>query len=226
MTVDYAPAREALVRSLRLDIHDERVLKAFGSVPRERFVPEQLRRYAYEDRALPIGREQTISQPLMVAIMTQALKLTGDEKVLEIGAGSGYQAAVLSKLAREVVSVERIPELAQAALRNLEETGATNVSVYEAGETLGRPEDAPFDAIIVTAGAPRVPRSLIDQLAMGGRLAVPVGDRTAQQLVRATKTDRGVSLEKLGECRFVPLIGGKDGWPEREGSTNGARPAR
>lgn len=225
MTVDYVLAREALVRSLRRDIQDERVLKAFRSVPREHFVPEQLRRYAYDDRAIPIGRDQTISQPLMVAIMTQALKLKGDEKVLEVGTGSGYQAALLSKLAREVVGVERLPDLAQAASRRLEEVGASNVRVHESGETLGRPEDAPYDAIIVTAGAPRVPRSLLDQLAMGGRLVVPVGDRKVQQLVRATKSDRGVSLEKLGECRFVPLIAKREGWPEREGSANGMQPA-
>ncbi len=225
MTVDYVLAREALVRSLRRQIQDERVLKAFGSVPREHCVPEQLRRYAYDDRAVPIGRDQTISQPLMVAIMTQALKLEGDEKVLEVGTGSGYQAALLSKLARQVVSVERLPDLAQAASRRLEEVGASNVSVHESAETLGRPEDAPFDAIIVTAGAPRVPRSLLDQLAMGGRLVVPIGDRKVQQLVRATKSDRGVSLEKLGECRFVPLIAEREGWPEREGSANGMQPA-
>ena len=225
MNVDYVLAREALVRSLRRQIQDERVLKAFSSVPREHFVPEHLRRYAYDDRAIPIGRDQTISQPLMVAIMTQALKLKGDEKVLEVGTGSGYQAALLSKLAREVVSVERLPDLAQAASRRLEEVGASNVRVHESGETLGRLEDAPFDAIIVTAGAPRVPRALLDQLALGGRLVVPVGDRRVQQLVRATKSDRGVSLEKLGECRFVPLIAKREGWPEREGSANGMQPA-
>ena len=224
MTVDYVLAREALVRSLRREIKDGRVLQAFGSVPREHFVPEQLRRHAYDDRAIPIGRDQTISQPLMVAIMTQALRLNGDEKVLEVGTGSGYQAALLSKLAREVVSVERLPDLAQAASRRLEEVGAANVSVHQASETLGRPEDAPFDAIIVTAGAPRVPRTLLDQLSMNGRLVVPVGDRKVQQLVRATKSDRGVALEKLGECRFVPLIADRDGWPEREGSTNGVQP--
>ena len=225
MNVDYVLAREALVRSLRRQIQDERVLKAFSSVPREHFVPEHLRRYAYDDRAIPIGRDQTISQPLMVAMMTQALKLKGDEKVLEVGTGSGYQAALLSKLAREVVSVERLPDLAQAASRRLEEVGASNVRVHESGETLGRLEDAPFDAIIVTAGAPRVPRALLDQLALGGRLVVPVGDRRVQQLVRATKSDRGVSLEKLGECRFVPLIAKREGWPEREGSANGMQPA-
>ena len=212
------------MRSLRREIDDERVLDAMAEVPREHFIPEQLRRHAYEDRALPIGRDQTISQPLIVALMTQALKLRGDEKMLEIGTGSGYQAAILSKLAREVVSVERIPELSQSAKKRLEELGCDNVCVLQVAEGLGMREEGPYDAIIVTAGAPSVPRSLVDQLAMGGRLVVPVGGRTRQQLVRATKTDRGVSLEKLGECRFVPLTAKKDGWPEREGSTNGARP--
>ncbi len=224
MTVDFALAREALVRSLRRDIGDERVLDAMAEVPREHFVPEQIRRHAYEDRALPIGRDQTISQPLMVAMMTQALKLRGDEKILEVGTGSGYQAAILSKLAREVVSLERIPELSQSAKKRLEELGCDNVRVLQASEGLGLPEEGPYDAVIVTAGAPSVPRSLVDQLAMGGRLVVPVGERTHQQLVRATKTDRGVSLEKLGECRFVPLIAKKGGWPERERATNGVRP--
>ena len=160
----------------------------------------------------------------MVAMMTQALKLQGGEKVLEIGTGSGYQAAILSKLAREVISLERIPEIAKAAKSRLEELGCDNVRVLQASEALGSPGEGPFDAIIVTAGAPTVPRSLVDQLAMGGRLVIPVGERTLQQLVRATKTDRGLSLEKLGECRFVPLIAKRGGWPDREHATNGARP--
>ena len=225
MTIDYQLAREALARSLRGEITDKRVLDAIASVPRESFLPEQLRRHAYEDRALPIGHDQTISQPLMVAIMTQALKLRGDETVLEVGTGSGYQAAVLSMLAREVVSVERMPDLTQSAARRLEELGYANVRVLQAGEELGLAEEAPFDGIIVTAGAPNVPRSLIDQLGEGGRLVVPVGDRKLQQLVRATKSPSGVSLEKLGECRFVPLIAERGGWPEHDRSTNGIRPA-
>ncbi len=224
MTIDYQLAREALVRSLRAEITDARVLDAIGNVPREHFLPDQLRRHAYEDRALPIGRDQTISQPLMVAIMTQALKLTGAEKVLEVGTGSGYQAAVLSKLAREVISVERLPDLTQAAAPRLDELGCPNVRVLQAGEELGLAEEAPFDAIIVTAGAPNVPRSLIGQLGPGGRLVVPVGDRKIQQLVRATKSPSGVSLEKLGECRFVPLISAREGWHEHDSSTNGVRP--
>jgi len=221
---DFEAARAGLVRSLRAEIRDERVLEAFGRVPRERFVPADLHRYAYDDRPLPIGHEQTISQPLMVALMTQALQLRGDEKVLEIGTGSGYQAALLSLLARELVTVERVPELAEQARRRLEALGYRNVRVFVAREVLGWPDAAPYDAIIVTAGAPDVPRSLVDQLAPGGRLVVPVGSRRLQQLVRVTKSDHGVTMERLGECRFVPLIAPKEGWPELQPSTNGARP--
>ncbi|MEX1254214.1 MAG: protein-L-isoaspartate(D-aspartate) O-methyltransferase [Dehalococcoidia bacterium] len=225
MPIDFEAARTDMVRALRKEIRDERVLEAFGRVPRERFVIPDLHRYAYEDRPLPIGEGQTISQPLMVAIMTEALQLRGDGKVLEVGTGSGYQAAVLSLLAREVISVERIPELAQSAASRLKALGYNNVRVYPAKETLGWPDEAPYDAIIVTAGAPEVPRSLVDQLAMGGRMVIPVGSRKAQQLVRVTNSDRGVTLERLGECRFVPLIGGQEGWPEWELRENGARPA-
>ena len=224
--IDFVAARGELVRSLRREISDERVLAAFAAVPRERFVPEELRRYAYEDRPLPIGQGQTISQPLMVAMMTEALQLQPGEKVLEVGTGSGYQAALLSQLAREVITVERFPELASTAARRLEELGYHNVRVHVAGETLGRAEEAPYDAIIVTAGAPTVPQSLIDQLAMNGRMVIPVGSRSLQQLVRVTKKDAGIQLERLGECRFVPLIGGKEGWPEWEVSENGAKPRR
>ena len=224
MSYDFEAARARLVRTLRAEIRDERVLEAFGRVQRESFVPPELERFAYDDRPLPIGHEQTISQPLMVAMMTEALQLRGDEKVLEIGTGSGYQAAVLSYLAREVVSIERVPELADGARRRLAELGYGNVRVHLAHEALGWPEEAPYDAIIVTAGAPDVPQSLIDQLAPGGRLVIPAGTRRLQQLVRATKTDHGVTMERLGECRFVPLIAPKEGWPEHEPSTNGLRP--
>jgi len=216
-------AREELVRSLRREVFDPRVLSAIGSVPRERFVSEEMRPYAYDDRALPIAADQTISQPLMVAIMTEALQLGGDEKVLEVGTGSGYQAAVLSKLAGEVVSVERVPELTQTAADLLKELGYDNVRVHQAGDDLGYPEEAPYDAIIVTAGAPEVPQVLVDQLAPGGRLVIPVGSRQLQQLVRATKHDYGVSLEQLGECRFVPLIAERGGWADHVDRRNGAR---
>jgi protein-L-isoaspartate(D-aspartate) O-methyltransferase len=222
--IDFAAARAELVRALRREIRDERVLSAMGKVARERFVPPELQRYAYDDRPLPIGHGQTISQPLMVALMTQALALKGDEKVLEVGTGSGYQAAILSLLAREVVTVERLPELAEAAAKRLAQLGRANVRVHRADDVLGRPEEAPYDAIIVTAGAPEVPQSLIDQLTLHGRMVVPVGGRRMQQLVRVTKAEEGVTLERLGECRFVPLITPKEGWPEWEASENGAKP--
>jgi protein-L-isoaspartate(D-aspartate) O-methyltransferase len=188
-------------------------------------VPAVLRRHAYEDRPLPIGYGQTISQPLMVAMMTQALRLQGGEKALEVGTGSGYQAALLSLLAREVVTVERIPELARGAAERLRELGYANVRVRVAGEVLGWPDEAPYDAIIVTAGAPDVPSSLVDQLAPGGRMAAPVGGRRVQQLVRVTKSEHGVTMERLGECRFVPLIAPQEGWPEWEAWEDGAKPA-
>ena len=222
--IDFPAAREAMVRALRTEVRDERVLAAFAAVPRERFVPPQLQRYAYDDRPLPIGQGQTISQPLMVAIMIQALGLTGEEKALEIGTGSGYQAALLSLLAREVISVERVPELVETARQRLLALGYHNVRVYQASDALGWPQDAPYDAIIVAAGAPDVPRSLIDQLAPGGRMVVPVGGRRLQQLVRVTKAEHGVTMDRLGECRFVPLIAPTEGWPELETWDNGARP--
>jgi protein-L-isoaspartate(D-aspartate) O-methyltransferase len=223
--IDFEQARQHMVRSLRREIRDERVLAAFAQVPRERFMPSELQQHAYDDRALPIGEGQTISQPLMVALMTQALSLKGEEKVLEVGTGSGYQAALLSLLAREVISVERIPRLAESAERRLQALGYANVRVHVAGATLGWPPDAPYDAITVTAGAPEPPPSLVDQLAMNGRMVVPAGSRRLQQLVRVTKSDRGITLERLGECRFVPLIAPGEGWAEYETSANGAKPA-
>jgi protein-L-isoaspartate(D-aspartate) O-methyltransferase len=219
--VELESQREALVQSLRADVEDERVLAAFRAVPRESFVLPEFQRLAYENRPLPIGYGQTISQPLMVALMIDALELGGDERVLDIGTGSGYQAALLSRLARQIVSVELIPGLAKSSKRRLETLGYSNVEVHVAGKELGWPPGAPYDAIVVAAGARRVPRSLIGQLAMGGRLVVPVGGRTSQMLVRATKSDRGITLERLGECRFVPLIAEDEGWPEWEHSGNG-----
>src|SRR3990170_4944820 len=215
MTIYLATARQNLVRALRYEVQDERVLAAMSRVPRERFLPLELRPYAYEDRPLPIGHGQTISQPLMVAMMTAALSLRGDETVLEVGTGSGYQAAVLSHLARRVVTVERVRELAEAARRRLAELGYSNVEVHPASAVLGWPPGGPYDGIIVTAGAPRVPRALLNQLAMGGRLAVPVGDRRLQQLLLVTKTEGGLDVRRLGECRFVPLIG-RGAWPDSE----------
>lgn len=209
---DLNAARERLIEELSHDITDERVLAAIRRVPRERFIPKDLRWAAYENRPLPIGYGQTISQPLMVAMMTQALQLTGNEKVLEIGTGSGYQAAVLAELALEVITVERIAPLAKRAADRLTELGYSSVDVKVAGEALGWPEDAPYDAILVTAAAPEVPYELLQQLEEGGRLVIPVGGRQLQELVRITKTSAGAVRNNLGGCRFVPLLG-KSGWP-------------
>ncbi len=200
-------SKATLLAELAREINDRRVLEAIAKVPRERFVPQELRPYAYEDRPLRIGHGQTISQPLIVAMMTQALSLQGDEKLLEVGTGSGYQAALLSQLAGEVVSVERVPELAERAGQVLAELACANVSVHTAGETLGWPDDAPYDAIIVTAAAPRVPQELMEQLVMGGRMVIPVGSRDLQELVRVVRSPEGPALTNLGPCRFVPLLG-------------------
>jgi protein-L-isoaspartate(D-aspartate) O-methyltransferase len=180
-------------------------------VPRETFVPVELRHLAYEDGPLPIGYEQTISQPYIVAVMTQALELKGDEKVLEVGTGSGYQTAVLAELSGEVITVERMPALAETAKRVLASLGYTNVAVHLAGETLGWPQDAPYNAILVTAGAPQVPPDLLAQLTIGGRMVIPVGPRYLQQLYRVIRKRRRTTVEDLGGCRFVSLIG-KGAW--------------
>ena len=193
-------------------ITDQRVLAAMGEVPRHLFVESALADRAYEDRALPIGERQTISQPYMVALMTQALELTGVERVLEIGTGSGYQAAVLAQLASRVYSVERLKPLADRARELLDRLKLFNVVIKVFDGTFGWPEEAPFDAIIVTAAAPAVPRPLIDQLKEGGRLVAPVGDREDQRLVKAVKRSSGVQTTMLTHCTFVPLIG-SHGWP-------------
>jgi protein-L-isoaspartate(D-aspartate) O-methyltransferase len=206
-------ARERMLALLRARVHDERVINAMAVVPREQFVPDHLRPRAYDDSALPIGYGQTISQPLIVALMVEALELRPGDRVLEVGTGSGYQAAVLSHLAGEVVSVERLPQLRERAQRLLAAPGYANVHVYAAGEMLGLPERGPNDAVIVAAAAPHVPRVLLDQLRPGGRLVVPAGDLRGQELVRAVATPHGVELTRLGACAFVPLVG-RGGWPE------------
>ena len=205
-------AKAALLRELEEEIYDSRVLAAIAQMPRERFLPPDMQPFAYKNRPLPIGYGQTISQPLIVALMTMALELKGDEKVLEIGSGSGYQAALLAKLSREVISVERIQPLAQRATRALTDLGIANVEIYVAGQELGWPQEAPYDAIIVTAGAPDVPQQLLDQLATGGRLVIPVGSRDLQELLQVTRTPQGPITKRLGSCRFVPLTG-PDAWP-------------
>jgi protein-L-isoaspartate(D-aspartate) O-methyltransferase len=208
-------ARRRLLAELSVEIKDPRVLQAMGTVPREAFLPADLRRFAYENRPLPIGYGQTISQPQIVAMMTEALMLTGTELVLEIGTGSGYQAAVLSLLARHVVTVERVRPLAENAARALVDNGYENVEVHVAGERLGWPLSGPYDGIIVTAASPEVPFELLAQLATGGRVVIPVGSRNTQELVRIVKTPEGAKRHNLGACRFVPLLG-PSAWPEAQ----------
>lgn len=190
------------------------VLHAMLTVPRHLFVDEALWSQAYTDHALPIGEKQTISQPYMVAFMTEALGLKGDERVLEIGTGSGYQAAVLSMIAHRVYSVERIGQIAARARKLLDGFMCPNVIIRVSDGTLGWPDEAPFDAIMVTAGSPAVPESLISQLKPGGRLVIPVGEENEQRLLRVTrKEDGGTETEVLGGCKFVKLIG-KQGWQQ------------
>jgi protein-L-isoaspartate(D-aspartate) O-methyltransferase len=194
-------------------VEDRRVLDALEAVPRHRLVPSALADRAYaENRSLPIGEGQTISAPAIVAAMTAALELTGREKVLEIGTGSGYQAAVLSRLADRVISIERLPRLAASARTSLDRLGVGNVLVYLGDGSSGRLAEAPFDAIIVTAGGPSVPPPLLAQLAPGGRLVGPFGNREEQRLIRVRRCeDGGLTREILGRCRFVDLVG-THGW--------------
>ena len=205
--------REKLIEHLREEISDERVLNVMARVPRELFVPSSSRHLAYEDRPLPIGEGQTISQPFIIALMTQALELLGNEKVLELGTGSGYQAAILAEMARQVITVERLPSLANTARRTLNKLGYINVQVHLAERTLGWRAEAPYDAIMVTAAAPKIPQELLDQLAVGGRLVIPVGSRWEQDLLQVTKQEEGFTTNNLTPCRFVPLIG-EEAWNE------------
>ena len=211
--MDFEAARARLIDYLGIEISDQRVLAAMALVSRECFVPPESQHSAYEDRPLPIGLEQTISQPYIIALMTQALGLTGREKVLEVGTGSGYQAAILAKLARSVVTVERLAPLAEAARETLSRLGYPNVAVHLAGETLGWPDEAPYDAIMVTAAAPRMPADLLAQLATNGRLVIPIGSRHVQELYKITRRSTKNVVENLGGCCFVPLVG-KDAWEE------------
>lgn len=205
--VDLETARANLIRDLSREISDKRVLEAMARVPREAFVPQECYHSAYEDRPLSIGFGQTISQPFIVALMIQALELKGDEKLLELGTGSGYEAAILGELVKQVLTVEIVPELAESAERLLRNFGYSNIEVHLAGKTLGWPEEAPYNAIIVSAGAPSVPQALLDQLSQGGRLVIPVGSHWEQQLTKVTRRRKGNKVERLGGCYFVPLIG-------------------
>ena len=206
--------RMRMVERLRnhYKIADEKVLDVMNRVPRHHFVPEALKSQAYKDNALPIAGGQTISQPFIVARMTELLVLTGRERVLEIGAGSGYQSAVLASLARKIFAVERIPNLAKEALDKLRRLGFQNVSVRNADGTNGWEVYAPFDAILVAAGGPSVPEPLLKQLKVGGKLVIPIGeDQKTQTLVRVIRTENGYESADFGPCAFVPLIG-EHGW--------------
>jgi protein-L-isoaspartate(D-aspartate) O-methyltransferase len=211
----FSAARRDMVETQirRRGVADERVLTAMRKVPRHRFVPEALCAQAYDDHPLPIGEDQTISQPYIVALMTEILELKATDRVLEIGTGSGYQAAVLAELAAQVYSIDRVASLADSAQRLLAALGYKNIHIRVGDGTLGWPEQAPFDAIMVTAGAPKIPRPLTEQLALGGRLVIPVGDRWSQTLTLARQTKDGLKFEYHGGCRFVRLIG-KHGWGE------------
>ena len=212
----YYQQKRRLLSRLRKEVSDKRVIDAMECVPREAFIPEASRQLAYEDIPLPIGEAQTISQPQIVALMVASLNLRPEDRVLELGTGSGYQAAVLSLIAWQVVTTERHPSLASEAGARLDSLGYHNVSVRQAGDILGCPDETPFDAIIVAAGAPRVPRALLDQLVDGGRMVIPVGSRSEQDLLLVVKTDDGFAVSNLGPCRFVPLVG-PGAWQDGEG---------
>ncbi|MFH0886886.1 MAG: protein-L-isoaspartate(D-aspartate) O-methyltransferase [bacterium] len=207
--MSYENERRSMVHSQLIPrgIKDSRVIKAMSEIAREEFVQETDRTIAYGDFALPIGEGQTISQPYMVAIMTEKLKLGGHEKVLEIGTGSGYQAAVLSKLVKEVITIERIPALAQRAREIFKKLTLENIEVIEGDGTMGYHNLAPYDGIIVTAAAPSIPQALTDQLADQGKLVIPIGDRYQQTLTTVTKSGNDLTIEESILCVFVPLIG-------------------
>ena len=202
------PDADEMVRLVARYVRDPRVLEAMRGVPRDRFVPTELRSESFEDSALPIGHRQTISQPLIVGMMSEALGLSGSERILEIGTGSGYQAAILGHLAAEVVTVEVVDELRKQAEEVLAELGIANVRCIAAAEgLLGAPDLGPYDAILVTAAAPSVPAALVEQLSDRGRLVIPVGSRESQELLVLTKHGDRLERHSLGPCRFVPLVG-------------------
>jgi len=210
----YDKQRRGLVEELRgLGIRDERVLEAFGTVPRHLFVPEALAGQAYRNASLPIAEGQTISQPFTVARILELLSLTGTEKVLEVGTGSGYQAALLTHLAAQVFTIERIEILARSARKVLDKLNIYRVNIRVGDGTLGWSQYQPYDAIVVAAAAPELPPVLVDQLAPGGRMVLPLGDSEEQRLFFLRKTENGMQKEVIDPCRFVPLIG-KDAWPK------------
>ena len=212
---DYRLAREKMVKTQLVPrgIKDPRVLKVMGKVPRNRFIEEALSGEAYNDHPLPIGHKQTISQPYIVALMTEALELTGEEKVLEIGTGSGYQTAILADLSGKVFTVERVRDLMVKARNVLADLGYNNIMFKAFDGTLGWKEYEPYDSIMVTAGAPKIPEPLLDQLADGGRLIIPVGNRFSQELIKVTKKKGNIIRKNFGGCRFVDLVG-VHGWKD------------
>jgi protein-L-isoaspartate(D-aspartate) O-methyltransferase len=212
MTFDEQRAKMVETQLKARGLEDERLLAAFGKVPRHLFIPEEFREEAYADHPLPIGAGQTISQPYIVALMVDCLRLRGHERVLEIGSGSGYQTAILAELALEVFSIERLPELFKAVQVRLSTLGYLNVHLAAGNGSLGWPEHAPFDAIIVSAAAPRIPLPLATQLAEGGHMAIPIGIPQAQMLVQAEKRRGHLHQKDVASCVFVPLIGDY-GWP-------------
>jgi protein-L-isoaspartate(D-aspartate) O-methyltransferase len=214
MAYDLEKKRQQLIESLHKNgINDERVLDAVAGIPREMFLHETQSTMAYEDRALAIGMGQTISQPLIVATMTQALQLDGNERVLEIGTGSGYQTAILARLCGYVHSIERFQQLACLAIKRLEKLGCSNVSVYVGDGSLGLPDQAPFDRILVAAAAPEVSEPLYGQLVSWGKMVIPVGAHDRQELFVITRAPWGPEKHSLGGCVFVPLVG-VEGWRE------------
>ena len=215
MPHDYRLARERMVKNQLIPrgIKDKEVLRVMGKVPRHRFIEEALVGEAYNDHPLPIGHKQTISQPYIVALMTEALELTGNEKVLEIGTGSGYQTAILAELAQKVYTIERVRPLMEKARKLLAELGLMNILFKAFDGTLGWGEYQPYDAILVTAGAPKMPRPLLDQLVEGGRMVIPIGNKFSQELIKVTRVEDRYEEKNLGGCRFVDLIG-IHGWKD------------
>ena len=213
--IDYRVAREKMVKNQLISrgISDPRVLKAMQKVPRDRFIEEALTGEAYNDHPLPIGNSQTISQPYIVALMTEALELAGDENTLEIGTGSGYQTAILAELSKKVYTIERIRALLVKARNTLAELDYNNILFKAFDGTFGWKEYEPYDAIIITAGAPKIPQPLFDQLKEGGRLIIPVGNRFSQELIKVTKKKENFIQKNLGGCRFVDLVG-VHGWKD------------
>lgn len=215
---EYQISRDAMIKRLRehYKIRDERVLEAMTAVPRHFFVPEALKAQAYRDNALPISNNQTISQPFIVARMTELLELAPESKVLEIGAGSGYQTAILARLARMIYAIERVPNLAEQAQERLKKLDIHNTTIRCADGTNGWVVHAPFDEILVAAGSPSMPEPLLNQLKIGGKLVIPIGrNQKSQNLIRVTRTPKGFHTEDFGACAFVPLIG-EHGWQTGE----------